>query len=205
METPYRAKGIFAHADFLERYEDTISSPSRKLSNKKFRKGAQIEANLGAIAKQQLRDKDERDLWASNSLFVNEEDHERYVKPIHGGRVISSIEGLRNIKARNDKEEEDELTRTRKELEVTERRHRAVVEKEENKIRREVEKAQKVEDDRKKKEQRARDKAERDEKKRIEEEAKEARRQEALSQGKKPRGRKRKIKAIDTQITQEDI
>jgi hypothetical protein len=34
---------------------------------------------------------------------------------------------------------------------------------------------------------------------------KEARRQEALAQGKKPRGRKRKIKAINTQITQEDI
>jgi hypothetical protein len=34
---------------------------------------------------------------------------------------------------------------------------------------------------------------------------KEARIQEALVQGKKPRGRKRKIKAINTQITQEDI
>ena len=182
-----------------------MSSPSRKLSNKKFRKGAQIEANLGAIAKQQLRDKDDRDLWASNSPFVNEEDHERHVKPVYGGRIISSTEGLRNIKARNDKEEEDELTRTRKELELAERRHKAVVKKEENKIRREVEKAQKAEDDRKKKEQRAKEKAERDEKKRIEEEAKEARRQEALAQGKKPRGRKRKIEAINTQMTQGDI
>jgi hypothetical protein len=62
MQTPYGAQGIFAHADFLERYEDTMSSPSRKLSNKKFRKGAQIEANLGAIAKQQLQDKDSQDL-----------------------------------------------------------------------------------------------------------------------------------------------
>jgi hypothetical protein len=34
---------------------------------------------------------------------------------------------------------------------------------------------------------------------------KEARRQEALLQGKKPRGRKRKIKAINTYIIQGDI
>jgi hypothetical protein len=34
---------------------------------------------------------------------------------------------------------------------------------------------------------------------------KEARRQEALAQGKKPQGRKRKIKAINTQMTQGDI
>jgi len=72
---------------------------------------------------------------------VNKEDHKRYIKPIYRGYIISSIEGLYNIKARNNKEEEDELTRIRKELEVTEYRYRVVVEKEENKIRREVKKA----------------------------------------------------------------
>ena len=54
MQTPYGAKGIHAHADFLENYEYEMSSPSRHISNSKFRKGAQIEANLGAVAKRQL-------------------------------------------------------------------------------------------------------------------------------------------------------
>jgi hypothetical protein len=51
MSTPYGIKGIFAHSEFLEKNEDIMSSPSRRLSNRKFRKGAQIEANLGAMAK----------------------------------------------------------------------------------------------------------------------------------------------------------
>ena len=51
MHTPYSTRGIYAHSEFLEKNEDIMSSPSRRLSNKKFRKGAQIEANLGSIAK----------------------------------------------------------------------------------------------------------------------------------------------------------
>jgi hypothetical protein len=51
------------------------------------------------------------------------------------------MEGLYNIKARNNREEKDELTRIRKELELAECRYKAVVKKEENKIRREVKKA----------------------------------------------------------------
>jgi hypothetical protein len=51
---PYNVKSIFAHSEFLEKNEDIISSPSRRLSNRKFKKGTQIEVNLRAIAKQQL-------------------------------------------------------------------------------------------------------------------------------------------------------
>jgi hypothetical protein len=51
MHTPYSVKGIYAHLKFLEKNEDIMSSPSRRLSNKKFKKGAQIEVNLRSIAK----------------------------------------------------------------------------------------------------------------------------------------------------------
>jgi hypothetical protein len=117
MSTPYGAKGIFAHSEFLEKNEDIMSSPSRRLSNRKFRKGAQIEANLGAIAKRQLLEKDEFDIWSSNSPFVNETHHERYVKVPNGGRVITVSNALRSIKARDEKDEEDELSKAQREME----------------------------------------------------------------------------------------
>ena len=63
MYTPYSARGIYAHLEFLEKNEDIISSPSCRLSNKKFKKGAQIEANLGSIAKRQLLEKDKYDRY----------------------------------------------------------------------------------------------------------------------------------------------
>jgi hypothetical protein len=117
MSTPYSAKGIFAHSKFLEKNEDIMSSPSRRLSNRKFRKGAQSEANLGAMVKQQLIEKDEYSIWASSSLFVSEQHHERYVKALNGGRVITISNALRSIRARDEKDEEDELTKARKEME----------------------------------------------------------------------------------------
>ena len=49
---------------------------------------------------------------------MNEEHHERHVKPVYRGRVISTGDGLRSIKARDDKEVEDDLTRSRKALEA---------------------------------------------------------------------------------------
>jgi hypothetical protein len=73
-QIPYRAKGIYEHATFLEKYEDEMSSPSRRLSNYKFRKGAQIEANLGAIARENLAKKDEESMWAKPSSFIDKED-----------------------------------------------------------------------------------------------------------------------------------
>jgi hypothetical protein len=141
MHTPYGVKGIYAHLEFLEKNEDIMSSPSRRLSNKKFRKGAQIEANLGNIAKRQLLEKDEHNIWASSSPFMNEEHYERYVKAPNGGRVISTSDALRNIKARDEKDEEDELTKARKQLEGAQRWHARLVEDEEKKRKKEEEKA----------------------------------------------------------------
>jgi hypothetical protein len=45
------------------------------------------------------------------------------VKPLGGGRVILSRDSLRQIKARKEQEEEDSLTKARKELKRAERRH----------------------------------------------------------------------------------
>jgi hypothetical protein len=64
---------------------------------------------LEAIAKRQLLEKDEFDIWSSNSPFVNETHHKRYVKVLNGGRVITVSNALRNIKAKDEKDEEDEL------------------------------------------------------------------------------------------------
>jgi hypothetical protein len=73
-QIPYGAKGIYEHATFLEKYEDEISSPSRQLSNHKFRKGAQIKANLGVIARENLAKKDKESMWAKPSSFIDKED-----------------------------------------------------------------------------------------------------------------------------------
>jgi hypothetical protein len=141
MSTLYGVKGIFAHSEFLEKNKDIMSLPSRRLSNRKFRKGAQIEANLGAMAKQQLIEKDEYSIWASSSLFVSEQHHERYVKAPNGGRVITISNALRSIRARDEKDEEDELTKARKEMEGAQRKHERLVEEEEKKKKKEEEKA----------------------------------------------------------------
>ncbi|KAH8745610.1 hypothetical protein BGZ57DRAFT_862457 [Hyaloscypha finlandica] len=171
-QTPYGAKGIYEHATFLEKYEEEMSSPSRRLSNHKFRKGAQIEANLGAIARERLAQKDEQ----------NTEDLQKH--------------------ARKEQEEEDSLTKARKELERAERRHQAELDRVEKERKREEDIARKEQEKLDKATKREQEKAERDERKRIEEEAKEARRQGLLAQGKKPRGRKRKIDAIQSQNTE---
>jgi hypothetical protein len=62
IHTLYNVKGIYAHSEFLEKNEDIISSPLYQLSNKKFKKGAQIEANLGSIIKRQLLEKDKHNI-----------------------------------------------------------------------------------------------------------------------------------------------
>ena len=202
IHTLYSIKGIYAHLEFLEKNEDIISSPQRQLSNKKFRKGAQIEVNLGSIAKRQLLKKDEHNIQTSSSPFVNEEHYERYVKAPNGGRVISTSDALQSIKAKDEKDEEDELIKARKQLEGAQRQHARLVEDEEKKRKKEEEKAQKEREKLEKAEIRAKEKAEREERKRIEEEVKEARRQELIAQGKKPRGRKCKIDMLNTQDTQ---
>jgi hypothetical protein len=52
MSTLYNIKGIFAYFKFLEKNEDIISLLLCRLSNRKFKKEAQIKANLEVIAKQ---------------------------------------------------------------------------------------------------------------------------------------------------------
>ena len=96
---------------------------------------------MGAMAKQQLIEKDEYFIWASSSSFVSEQHHERYVKVSNGGRVITVSNALCSIRARNEKDEEDELTKARKEMEGAQRKHERLVEEEEKKKKKEEEKA----------------------------------------------------------------
>jgi hypothetical protein len=77
----------------LKNNAQTISQKltSRRLSNAKFRKGAQVEANL---ARNQLELNDKEGPWPGSKSpfqgpFVHEEDHNRHVKPDRGGRMIS--------------------------------------------------------------------------------------------------------------------
>src|SRR5487761_185759 len=103
MQTPYGAQGICKHSEFLDKHEYEMPSPSRRLSSAKFRKGGQVEANLGALARNQLELNDKEGPWGSKSPFVHEEDHDRHVKPDCGGRMISSGDRLRLIEAKNNK------------------------------------------------------------------------------------------------------
>jgi len=102
VSTPYGAKGIYAHAEFLEKHEKELSSPSRRASNHKFRKGAQIQANLGEAARDELVSTQPMNKWSSKSPFISPEDFQRHVKAQNpGGRQITINEGLRFIKERN--------------------------------------------------------------------------------------------------------
>ena len=182
MQTPYGAQGICKHSEFLDKHEYEMSSPSRRLSNAKFRKGGQVEANLGALARNQLELNDKEGPWGSKSPFVHEEDHDRHVKPDRGGRMISSGDRLRLIKAKNNKIEtaieklRNKLLGAQMRLEREEKRAHEKDQKEAEKRRNVAEK----EADRARK---AEEKAKKDEK--------QVGRQQALvAQGKKPRGRR---------------
>jgi hypothetical protein len=59
--TPYGAKGIGITADFLQKHEHELSSPSRSEINNKFRKGAIIATTLGTVAREQLEEKNNQD------------------------------------------------------------------------------------------------------------------------------------------------
>jgi len=84
LKTPDGAKGIYEHATFLEKYKYEMCSPSRRISNHKFRKGAQIEANLCAIAREKLSKKDEESMWAKPSPFVDKEDLQKHMEATRG-------------------------------------------------------------------------------------------------------------------------
>ncbi|RKF81012.1 hypothetical protein GcC1_030039, partial [Golovinomyces cichoracearum] len=68
------------------------------------------------VAQDKLREAGIDTLWASKSIFINEDDLNKHVTPHHGGRVISIGDGLREIKKRNN------LTDAMTELEVAQQR-----------------------------------------------------------------------------------
>src|SRR5487761_955370 len=162
MQTPYGAQGICIHSEFLDKHEYEMSSPSRILSNAKFRKDSQVEANLGALARNQLELNDKKGPWGSNP-FVHEEDHDRHVKPDRGGQMISSGDRLCLIKAKNNKietaieklrnkllgaqmclEREEKRAHEKEQMEAEKRRK--VAEKEADRARKAEEKAKKDEE-----------------------------------------------------------
>lgn len=53
-----QAKGLNAHAEFLNNYKDIMSSPSKRLPNQKFGKSSVQEAIKGASAQIELQEKD---------------------------------------------------------------------------------------------------------------------------------------------------
>ncbi|KAL5330032.1 hypothetical protein ACEPPN_003556 [Leptodophora sp. 'Broadleaf-Isolate-01'] len=114
----YGLKRINAHAEFLETYEDILSSPLRRLSNKKFRKGSTVSAIIADAASQELTSTVLNNTWGSNSLVLNDEEGARRVKPRGGGRVISSGERLRIIGERNDAAQESKLAKLQREANI---------------------------------------------------------------------------------------
>jgi len=115
LQTPQGAAGIYAHSEFLNKHEHEMSSPSRGVSNRKFRKGSEMAAYKGEIAQGQLGEKTLEDVWSSQNLFVNEGQGNRHVKPHHGGRVMTVRDAIRTIKDRNDIEEATEIEKAEKE------------------------------------------------------------------------------------------
>jgi hypothetical protein len=56
-------------------------------------------------------------MWAKPSSFIDKENLQKHVKPLGGSQVILSRDSLCQIKARKKQEEENALTKARKELE----------------------------------------------------------------------------------------
>ncbi|RKF83407.1 hypothetical protein GcM3_013024 [Golovinomyces cichoracearum] len=90
MSTPSGVHGIRAHSKFLQKHDHEMSSPSRDRSHSKFHKGAEIIAIQCGVAQDKLREAGIDTLWASKSIFINEDDLNKHVTPHHGGRVISA-------------------------------------------------------------------------------------------------------------------
>jgi hypothetical protein len=203
MQTPYGAQGICKHSEFLDKHEHEMSSPSRRLSNAKFRKGAQVEANLGALVRNQLELNDKESPWGSKSPFVHEEDHNRHVKPDRGGRMISSGDGLRLIKAKNDKMEETAMEKLRNELLGAQMRLEREEKRAHEKEQKEAEKRRKAAEKEADRVRKAEEKAKKDEEKRLKQVALEERQQALVAQGKKPRGRRPKGASSQSQDIEE--
>ncbi|KAE8454370.1 hypothetical protein EG329_005295 [Mollisiaceae sp. DMI_Dod_QoI] len=119
LQTPYGALGISAYSAFLNKHE----------------KGAEIEALKGAVAQEKLNNKASLDdIWGSFSLFVNEEDANRHVEPVYGGRVIRSGEGLRLIKERNKRKQLSEMEKAVRDFNLVARKVQALKDKEQREL-----------------------------------------------------------------------
>ncbi|KAE8442622.1 hypothetical protein EG329_002979 [Mollisiaceae sp. DMI_Dod_QoI] len=81
-----------------------------------------MEAIKGAIAQDTLREASAEDVWGSSSLFVNEEDANKHVKPYYRGRQMRAEDGIRYIKERNEKEQILEMEKAVKEQELAARK-----------------------------------------------------------------------------------
>lgn len=152
----------------------------------------------------ELFEKEEENKWGSKSLALNDADAKRRVKPRHGGRVISSGEGLRIIEERNTAKWETKLHKLQKEARVA---TNALAREEEKENKKEAKKQKKI-DAEALKQQKAADKAEKRALK--EREAKEKKQaklnklQHLIGDKKKPRGRQSTIK-VEESTQQEPV
>ena len=91
-----------------------MSSPSKRLLNKKFRKGLEIIATKLKINKfKGLYLEDYQKLQGVKNPYVITKNLEQYIKSLNRGRVILLKEGLRHIVKRN----KDKVTTTKEALE----------------------------------------------------------------------------------------
>ncbi len=193
LQTPYGAPGISAHSAFLNKHEHEMSSPSKRVSNQKFRKGAEIEALKGAVAQEKLNNEASLDdIWGSSSLFVNEEDANRHVKPVHGGRVIRSGEGLRLIKERNEREQLSEMEKAVRDSDLAARKVQALKDKEQRELEKQERLQRRLEEDaerKRKREEREQKAVENKVKKAEKAAAIEQKWMDAIARGERPKGR----------------
>lgn len=209
LNTPYGTRGITNHGSFLRKHEHEMSSPSRRRSLDKYIKGTSMMALEKGCAVERLRQINEQEVLAQESPFVDARDLNKHVTLVQGGRVISIGEGLRNMKTRRWEEDKTELELANERVAAALRAKKVVEDKEAKKKEREDKKKaeQDAKDERKrerddakaKKDKEKQDKeAQKEQKKREKEQlgAQKARkREELIAQGKKPRGRRPKVKS----------
>ncbi|KAH9203982.1 hypothetical protein DL95DRAFT_471900 [Leptodontidium sp. 2 PMI_412] len=121
-DTLYGAKGINAHAEFLETYEDILSSLSKRLSNKKFRKDSakRVKSRGGGrviSSGEGLRIIGERNEAAQESKLTKL----RREANIAGNVLKLEEEKIAKALARQQKKEEKEIVKVQKRVEKTPR------------------------------------------------------------------------------------
>ncbi|KAE8442706.1 hypothetical protein EG329_002951, partial [Mollisiaceae sp. DMI_Dod_QoI] len=157
------------------------------------KKGAEIEALKGAVAQEKLNNEASLDdIWGSSSLFVNEEDANRHVKPVHGGRVIRSGEGLRLIKERNEREQLSKMEKAVRDSNLAARKVQALKDKEQRELEKQERLQRRLEEDaeRKRKREERKQKAVENKAKKAEKAAAiEQKWMDAIARGERPKGR----------------